>query len=422
MASCKFEGGKCKGTPDAKAHMRHNDISPERRAIARKGNKHIDPGRSKYNFSILGLSYEECAKKYDDRIADLDSHGNTNRRKDRVTMQIIEVPVPADLPRNQYKKWFAKVTKFLIKKYGKINFVECYVHYDEEHTYRNPETKELVWSRVHMHFMFIPVSDGKLNAKKLSLRKNMKALNREVDDMTQAEFGCSFMTGTKKKSVKSVEQLKQESEYAEMFYQLEQKKKELEELKKKVQFEQNVLAKRLEEVEDRERGVDGLQELVSEIYRSLECDEGALREKLRILEEALEECERLAATYKQAAERLEDTPAEIPQKEFMEDLSERLGQILSGFTYKDGTLWGHTEKPIMDSIRNAVKAVQGRMPGTVLKEEESSVQRGEAAMASTMRNLKARELPLDEETFRKWNGRHADEDVQMVLLTIYSDF
>ena len=56
VASCKFEGGKCKGPSDAKAHMRHNDISPERRVIACKKNKHIDPARSKYNFSILGLS------------------------------------------------------------------------------------------------------------------------------------------------------------------------------------------------------------------------------------------------------------------------------------------------------------------------------------------------------------------------------
>lgn len=59
--------------------MRHNDISPERRVIASKKNKHIDPAKSKYNFSIFGLSYEECADKYDARIAYLDSHGNKSK-------------------------------------------------------------------------------------------------------------------------------------------------------------------------------------------------------------------------------------------------------------------------------------------------------------------------------------------------------
>ncbi len=56
MASCKFEGGKYKGGTEIKAHFRHNDISPERRAIAKKKNKHIDLEKCKYNFSILGLS------------------------------------------------------------------------------------------------------------------------------------------------------------------------------------------------------------------------------------------------------------------------------------------------------------------------------------------------------------------------------
>ena len=46
MASCKFEGGKYKGATEVKAHFRHNDISPVRRAIAKKKNKHIDLNKS----------------------------------------------------------------------------------------------------------------------------------------------------------------------------------------------------------------------------------------------------------------------------------------------------------------------------------------------------------------------------------------
>ena len=205
MASCKFEGGKYKGASEVKAHFRHNDIDPGRRAVAKKKNKHIDLDKCKYNFNILGLSYEERCKKYDDRIAYLDSHGNTNRRKDRVTAQCIEIPVPAALPRDRYREWFLRIAEMLRAKYGEENFLDADIHYDEEHEYREPETKKLAVSRVHGHFMFVPEIDGKLNCKQMTLRKNMKALNREIDTMTRDEFGCSFMSGTKKKSLKKVE-------------------------------------------------------------------------------------------------------------------------------------------------------------------------------------------------------------------------
>lgn len=227
MASCKFEGGKYKGASEVKAHFRHNDIDPGRRAVAKKKNKHIDLDKCKYNFNILGLSYEERCKKYDDRIAYLDSHGNTNRRKDRVTAQCIEIPVPADLPRDRYREWFLRIAEMLRAKYGEENFIDADIHYDEEHEYRDAETKELVVSRVHGHFIFVPEISGKLNCKQMTLRKNMKALNREIDIMTKDEFGCSFMSGKKTKSLKKVEELKQESENAELLCQIGQAQEEL---------------------------------------------------------------------------------------------------------------------------------------------------------------------------------------------------
>lgn len=128
MASCKFEGGKYKGATEVKAHFRHNDISPVRRAIAKKKNKHIDLNKCKYNFSILGLSYEQRCKKYDNRIAYLDKNGNTNKRKDRVTAQCLEIPVPKDLPRDRYHDWFSRIADMLRAKYGEDNFINGYHH------------------------------------------------------------------------------------------------------------------------------------------------------------------------------------------------------------------------------------------------------------------------------------------------------
>lgn len=272
MASCKFEGGKYKGAAEVKAHFRHNDISPEMRVIAKKKNKHIDLDKCKYNFSILGLSYEERCKKYDERIAYLDSHGNTNKRKDRVTAQCIEIPVPADLPRDRYREWFMRIAELLRAKYGEENFIDADIHYDEEHEYREPETKELVVSRVHGHFILVPEIAGKLNCKQMTLRKNMKALNREIDEMTKDEFGCSFMSGKKTKSLKKVEELKQESEYAELLCQIGQEKEEL-------TARQTALAAHKAALDARDKELQGKAERLFNVQNSLSEWQGELQKR-----------------------------------------------------------------------------------------------------------------------------------------------
>lgn len=304
MASCKFEDGKYHGGAEVKAHLRHNDISPERRAIAKKKNKDIDINRCKYNFNILGLTYKERCKKYDDRIKYLDNNGNTNIRKNRVTVQCIEIPVPAGLPRDRYHDWFFRIADILRAKYGEENFIDADIHYDEEHSYRDPETRELVESRVHGHYMIVPEVNGTLNCKEISLRKNMKALNREVETMTRDEFGCPFMTGTKKKSTKKVEELKQESENAELLYQIEQEHrvlnarraaldayeatlksmaKELQEKEEKIFKTQNTLSEWQDNLEQRETTVRDLEEQKKTVQRELE----AIRQKENTLDEAI---------------------------------------------------------------------------------------------------------------------------------------
>lgn len=216
MASCKFQGGKYHSKTEAKAHFRHDDISIESRRIAAKGNPNIDISKSHLNRSLCGLTYKEVCEKYDRRIEFLDNTTNTNRRKDRVTLQNIEIPVPADLERKNYNRWFVRVAEILCDMYGRKNFVDGQIHWDEEHQYVSAETGELVTSRVHCHFSVIPEVNGVLNCKKLSGRNNMIKLNKAVEEMTQKEFGCSFMTGEKKKSCYTVDELKNISSRMEL--------------------------------------------------------------------------------------------------------------------------------------------------------------------------------------------------------------
>lgn len=212
MASCNYSGGKCKGGTEAKAFLRHDER--DMRLQDNHTNEHIDKNKTSQNTSVYGLTYKEMCEKYDNRIDELDRTTNRNKRKDRVTMQSIEIPVPADLPRDRYAKYFQNVTKLLCDQYGEENLIDGMVHYDEEHEYMDPDTKQMTMSRVHGHYNFVSEHEGQLNGKWFSSKANMVQLNNSIEKMCQEEFGVRFMDGSKKKGNKSVEQLKNESSQA----------------------------------------------------------------------------------------------------------------------------------------------------------------------------------------------------------------
>lgn len=278
MASCKFQGGKYHGKAEAKAHLRHDDISVENRRIAAKGNPNIDISKSHLNRSLCGLTYKEVCEKYDRRIEFLDNTTNTNCRKDRVTLQNIEIPVPAELDRRYYNKWFIKVADLLCDLYGRENFIEGQIHYDEEHEYISSETGELITSRVHAHFSIVPEVNGVLNGKKMSSRSNMRKLNNTIDNMTKVLFGCSFMTGEKTKSRQTVDQLKNKS---------------------------NRLA-----LERREQSCKQREQTITEVEKSLLESKKAIVEQEQAIERKmanLGEYERLGANYYNRAKLLFDS-------------------------------------------------------------------------------------------------------------------
>lgn len=210
MASCKFDGGKCHGAGDVKAALRHNDITPEMRAVAAHGNPDIDLTKSGLNVRLYGGSYAERCEKYDARIAELDAVPGANVRKDRVTGQLIETPVPKELPRSQYNAWMRRVVEIQLARYGAENMIAADGHWDEEHKYTG-EHGQPEMSRVHVQTVVVPVVDGRLCGKEFFSRKHMRELNDAVQAMSRDEFGVDFLDGTKKKGKKSTEQLKAES-------------------------------------------------------------------------------------------------------------------------------------------------------------------------------------------------------------------
>ena len=224
MASVNFQ--KCKGGASAKAIIRHCDS--EKRKNASHSNESIDTTKTDKNITYTfnftkkdgtkyskQLNYEETCQRYDKRIRAIDEGGNTNKRKDRVTCFALCVPAPEGIKPEDITLFYNGVNHILREKYGAKNFVNSYIHFDEVHDYKDAETGQERTSRVHGHFFFIPERNGQLDGKWFSSRSNMVEVNKKIDDFCRERFGIRFMDGSKKKSRKSVEALKNESKQQE---------------------------------------------------------------------------------------------------------------------------------------------------------------------------------------------------------------
>ena len=212
MASVNYLKIKC--SADAKAMLRH--CENEERLQHEHSNKDIDKSKTHLNRQLM--SYEDSCSFYDNRIKELDNNGNKNKRKDRVTMFGLDIPVPEHLDKHEYSEWFDKVNSIVVEMYGgyaAANIVGLYQHYDEEHSYIDAETKHKRVSRVHEHIYIVPEHDGQLNGKWFSSKANMLKINKAIDKMTMQDYYISFMDGTKKKSKSDVETLKNASLRAE---------------------------------------------------------------------------------------------------------------------------------------------------------------------------------------------------------------
>lgn len=225
MASVDFK--KISDMSKAKGLIVHCD--EDERLVRDHKNKDIDKSLTRYNFSTLFFSDVSAEEKYQrlvDRLQYLDSTTNKNHRKDRVNMIAVNVPEPADLKVEDRRAWFEEVTKIFVEDFGSKNFVYADVHCDEVHEYHAADGKHM--SRAHLHIGFVPELDGKLNAKKISSRSTFNKVNKQIQKMTEQKFGIKFMDGSAKKSSKTLEELKNESEVLALQSLVDQKQQEVE--------------------------------------------------------------------------------------------------------------------------------------------------------------------------------------------------
>ena len=221
-------------------------------------NKDIDVTKSCLNaqyFLKVAPDKESMIRRYRDRLAKVEET-NTNNRKDRVEAFSLECKVPKGMSYDDAKAWMRECVLIMVGKYGAENYIGGVGHFDETHEYVDPETKETEISRPHLHAIFVAEHEGQLAGKWFSSRANMIDMNNRIQAMTEAKFpGYTYMTGQKRKSggFKSVEQLKYESEIAELELSLENMRV------KEAEWSSKVNNRRLE-AESKQKQVDALKD------------------------------------------------------------------------------------------------------------------------------------------------------------------
>ena len=334
MASVKWDGGKYKGASEAKAHFRHNETE-QRKQTGEHSNKDIDRSRTAMNFSVIGRSYANRCKMYDEAIADAATHSKRKMRADAVTCLGLCTYAPAELPEEKCAEWFIKVHSIMVDMFGVENVIDTDVHFDEVHEYYDSEQDEIVRSRVHAHTNVIPrTKDGRLCCKEIYTRSNCVKLNGLIEDMTQKDYGIQFQTGAKTKGTKTVEQLKadtlkaaleEEQRAREHRHELVTKNAELNKrnsaLCDELKAQEVRLAKAKESVEEIEKTITRKQ-------RSFEFDkkehEKMMKSRSEELKRHLEKIKILQAEYERALETAQEVLLTIKDEAKRNALEKRI--------------------------------------------------------------------------------------------------
>lgn len=328
MASCDWK--KFKGGTEAKAVFAH--CESDERLTREHSNTDINKARTHLNmaFDAFEDGYTGVCKAYDDCIEALDANPKQNKRKDRVTCVGLEIPAPDGMSDDMAREWCVDAYEAVRERLGDT-VLGGVAHFDEIHDYRDPETKEVRTSRPHLHIYAVPDVGGKLNAKQYTARRQMVGMNAAIEAMTAAKYpGFKFQNGTKKKSKKSVEALKNDSERAEIIARAEAEAAKL--------------------VEDARQRADRMD---AEAAQRLEAAETASKRSLSlanekaegIIEAAHEEAQKASEKLSEATKTLEAVKStleaskglETARKTSAESKLERALEFMEGIKYKDGS-------------------------------------------------------------------------------------
>lgn len=220
----------------------------ERRAEIDHGYKreNIDNERSWLNYNLGPQRPESQVEFINDRIDSL----NLKRRprKDAVRMCDCVITMPKSFDPSRQREFFNAAYAFLSQRYGEENVVSAWVHRDE--------------AMPHMHFAWVPVTqDGRLSAKTVVNRLNLKTLHPDMQVAMETALGCKveILLDPEKAGEKQLSSLSQ-PEYVAAKAELA-----------RIENEIAAAGERLECVQQREQAARARsEELVREAYTSVD--------------------------------------------------------------------------------------------------------------------------------------------------------
>lgn len=179
------------------------------------GNQDIDKTLADRN-EMAGTA-EEARARIRETIAWVDSVTPPKRiRGDRKTVAELCVPAPRSGMSDQDARQFLTAACEALVEAPGMHVVGVALHGDETHEYIDPDSKERVQSRLHLHVLVVPDAPGHgCNMKNWLTKSRYKEINQLLDRVCKRELGYTYQDGTKSRSRGDVERVKVKSLQAE---------------------------------------------------------------------------------------------------------------------------------------------------------------------------------------------------------------
>lgn len=179
------------------------------------GNQDIDRALADRN-EMAGTA-EEARARIREIIAWVDSVTPPKRiRGDRKTVAELCVPAPRSGMSDQDARQFLTAACEALVEAPGMHVVGVALHGDETHEYIDPDSKERVQSRLHLHVLVVPDVPGHgCNMKSWLTKSRYREINQLLDRVCKRELGYTYQDGTKSRSRGDVERVKVKSLQAE---------------------------------------------------------------------------------------------------------------------------------------------------------------------------------------------------------------
>lgn len=258
------------------------------------GNQDIDKTLADRN-EMAGTA-EEARARIRETIAWVDSVTPPKRvRGDRKTVAELCVPAPRSGMSDQDARQFLTAACEALVDAPGMHVVGVALHGDETHEYIDPDSKERVQSRLHLHVLVVPDVPGKgCNMKSWLTKSRYGEINRLMDKVCERELGYSYQDGTKSQSRGDVERVKAESlraEAAELIAKIDTLRHEVAELDKTRQRTRQDAARATQEADKavaRARAAEQAQRQSEAVQRQSEARTEAAERRADELQEEID--------------------------------------------------------------------------------------------------------------------------------------